>query len=353
MTTLRVIQWTTGKVGKLSVRGILDDPRLELAGVYAYSPEKAGSDAGSLCGRPDTGVLATTDIDALIALDADLVFYTPFMADLDHAVRLLESGLDVISTNLFLNLGGIQGETKEKLAAACERGNSSLFITGINPGWINAMVTAMTAVCRNVESVSISESADVSVYESAETWQALGFALPEATPAAIEMSKLWLSTFRDSVQRMATALGYRLDDMEFSIEHATASTEVDLGWLRIEKDTIAAIRAGWNGKVEGRTVIRSDVAWYLTKQLNGDWQFDDDHYHVVIKGEPDVQTRIRFVPPETWGNHEWDTMTAMPAVSAAFNVAAAPAGISTLADIGLVCAPAGIWLDNTNSAARR
>src|SRR6478735_4864374 len=165
MEKLRVVQWTTGKVGKLSMRGILDDPRLELVGVYAYSDEKAGVDAGPLCGRPDTGVLATTDIDALIALGAD-------------AVRLLESGLDVISTNLFLNVGGIQGETKERLSAACERGDSSLYITGINPGWINTMVTAMTAICRDVQMVSIFESADVTVYESAETWQALGFSLP-------------------------------------------------------------------------------------------------------------------------------------------------------------------------------
>jgi hypothetical protein len=344
MEKLRVVQWTTGKVGKLSMRGILDDPRLELVGVYAYSDEKAGVDAGPLCGRPDTGVLATTDIDALIALGADTVLYTPFMADLDHAVRLLESGLDVISTNLFLNVGGIQGETKERLSAACERGDSSLYITGINPGWINTMVTAMTAICRDVQMVSIFESADVTVYESAETWQALGFSLPEAPPAVIEMAKMWLSTFYDSVQRMGVALGYVLDDMEFFIDHATASEKVDLGWLCIEKDTIAAIRAGWNGKVNGKTVLQSNVAWYLTKKLNEGWEFDDDHYHVVIKGEPDVDTRIRFIPPETWGNHEWDTMTAMPAVSAALDVAAAPAGILTLKDVGLTCAPAGVWL---------
>ena len=109
---MRVIQWTTGKVGKLSLRGILDDPRLELVGLYAYSDDKVGKDAGALCGRPDTGVLATADIDALLALEADTVVYTPFMADLDHVTRLLDSGLDVISTNLFLNVGGIQGETK-------------------------------------------------------------------------------------------------------------------------------------------------------------------------------------------------------------------------------------------------
>jgi hypothetical protein len=344
MEKLRVVQWTTGKVGKLSMRGILDDPRLELVGVYAYSDEKAGVDAGPLCGRPDTGVLATTDIDALIALGADTVLYTPFMADVDHAVRLLESGLDVISTNLFLNVGGIQGETKERLSAACERGGSSLYITGINPGWINTMVSAMTAICRDVQMVSIFESADVTVYESAETWQALGFSLPEAPPAVIEMAKMWLSTFYDSVQRMGVALGYALDDMEFFIDHATASEKVDLGWLCIEKDTIAAIRAGWNGKVNGKTVLQSNVAWYLTKKLNEGWEFDDDHYHVVIKGEPDVDARIRFIPPETWGNHEWDTMTAMPAVSAALDVAAAPAGILTLKDVGLTCAPAGVWL---------
>ena len=43
MDTLRVIQWTTGKVGQLALRAILDDPRLRLAGVYAYSDAKAGT----------------------------------------------------------------------------------------------------------------------------------------------------------------------------------------------------------------------------------------------------------------------------------------------------------------------
>jgi hypothetical protein len=350
MSNLRVIQWTTGKVGKLSMRGILDDPRLDLVGVYAYSAEKAGTDAGALCGRPDSGVLATTDIDALIALNADTVLYTPFLADLDHVVRLLESGLDVISTNLFLNVGGIQGETKEKLAAACQRGDSSLYITGINPGWINTMVTALTAVCRDVQQVSIVESADVAVYESAETWQALGMGLPEATPEVCELAKFGFGTFADSVQRMAVALGFQIDDMEFVIDHQTTSERVDLGWFTMEKDTIAAIRGGWNAKVKGQTVIQSRVAWYLTRKLNGDWVFDDDHYNVVIKGEPEVQTRIRFIPPEHWGNHEWDTMTAMPGVNAVLNVAGAPAGILTLDDVGLPCAPAGLWLERQNTS---
>ncbi|MGV9674136.1 NAD(P)H-dependent amine dehydrogenase family protein [Nocardia sp. NPDC003482] len=350
---MRVIQWTTGKVGKLSLRGILDDPRLELAGVYAYSADKAGVDAGTLCGRPETGVVATTDIDALLALGADTVVYTPFMADLDHVTRLLASGLDVISTNLFLNVGGIQGDTERRLAEACARGDSSLHITGINPGWVNAVVTALTAVCRDVRSVSIAESADVSVYESAETWGALGIGRAAATPELVEIAKLWMSTFRDSVRRMGVALGFDLDDLEFSVEYATAAETVDLGWLRIEQDTIAALRSTWHGKFHGRTVIRSNVAWYLTKRLNENWVFDDDHYRITIEGEPDVHTRIRFVPPDTWGNHEWDTMTAMPAVSSVFDVARAPAGILTLAEAGLPHAPAGLWAAHREAASTR
>jgi len=344
MEKLRVIQWTTGKVGKLALRAILDDPRLQLVGVYAYSDAKAGADAGALCGRPPCGVRASRDVDALIATGAESVIYTPFMADLSHVLRLLEAGLDVISTNLFLNVGGIQGQVKEQLEAACRRGNSSLYITGINPGWINSMTTAMTAVCRQVESVSISESANCATYESAETWLAMGMSLPAATPAVIETARAWLMSFYDAVQRMAAALEFKLDDMEFFIEFATASQKVDLGWFCMEKGTNAALRAGWNGKVKGRTVVQSKISWYLTKHLNEGWEFDDDQYHVVIKGEPEVNTRMRFIPPKHWGNNDWDTMTALPAVNAAFNVKAARAGVLTLKDVGLPCAPAGIWL---------
>ena len=343
METMRVIQWTTGKVGKLALRGILDDPRLELAGVFAYSDEKRGVDAGTLCGRPECGVLATNNIDALIALGADAVIYTPFMADLDHAVGLLESGIDIISTNLFLNVGGIQGDTRQALEDACRKGDASLFITGVNPGWINGVAAALTAVCRDVEMVSISESADCSVYESKETWLAMGISLPEATPEVIQTSRLWMTSFYDAANRLATALGFELEELDYDIEFATASQTVDLGFMTISKDTNAALRAGWTGKIGGRTVVKVTVAWYLTKLLNEGWEFDDDQYHLVIKGEPEVNTRIRFTPPEHWGRHEWDTMTAMPAVNAAFNVKAAPAGILTLKDVGLPCAPAGLW----------
>jgi hypothetical protein len=345
MDKLRVIQWTTGKVGKLSLRAILDDPRLELAGVYAHSADKAGTDAGTLCGRPECGTKATNDINALIALGADSVLYTPFEANVDHAARLLEAGMDVVSTNLFLNVGGIQGAVKERLEAACKKGNSSLYITGINPGWINSVVVALTGGCRKVDLVKFVESADCSVYESVETWSFLGMGEPGgSTPELMERARNWLILFRDAVRRIGDALEYRFDDIEFFCEYATAADKVDLGWFCMEKGTNAALRGGWNGKVGGRTVVNLTVVWYLTTNLAEGWEIDPDQYHVIIEGDPGFDVRMRIKPPEHWGNHDWDTTTALPAVNALFDIKKARPGILGLRDVGLPHAPAGVWL---------
>ncbi|MBI3690610.1 MAG: dihydrodipicolinate reductase, partial [Mycolicibacterium aromaticivorans] len=73
----RVIQFATGNVGKHALPLIIERPDLELIGLHAHGPDKVGRDAADICGRPEpTGVIATNDIDALVALGADCVVYT-------------------------------------------------------------------------------------------------------------------------------------------------------------------------------------------------------------------------------------------------------------------------------------
>ena len=77
----RVIQWATGNVGKSAIEGVLAHPELELVGVKVYSDDKDGVDVGEICGIDPVGVTATTDTEAILALDADCVVYSPVMAD--------------------------------------------------------------------------------------------------------------------------------------------------------------------------------------------------------------------------------------------------------------------------------
>src|SRR3954464_14624010 len=101
--TYRVVQWGTGNTGSAALAVAIGHPDLELVGVWVHSDAKAGKDAGELCGRAPTGVLATNDFDAILALDADAVSHNS-TGDLRPAeaaaeiAALLESGKNVVSS---------------------------------------------------------------------------------------------------------------------------------------------------------------------------------------------------------------------------------------------------------------
>jgi hypothetical protein len=87
--TLRIVQWTTGNVGRQSALAIARHPDLELVGCYAWSLEKVGRDVGELCGGDPIGVKTSGDVDALLALRPDCVVYNPMWSSTDELVRIL------------------------------------------------------------------------------------------------------------------------------------------------------------------------------------------------------------------------------------------------------------------------
>ncbi|PRC48183.1 dihydrodipicolinate reductase, partial [Mycobacterium sp. ITM-2017-0098] len=117
--TCRVVQWTTGNVGRKSVHAIVANSDLELVGCYAWAADKVGKDVGELCGIDPLGVNATDDIDALLALRPDCVVYTPMFADVDVLVRILGAGVNIVTTSEFINGTGF-GADRARIVAACE-----------------------------------------------------------------------------------------------------------------------------------------------------------------------------------------------------------------------------------------
>jgi len=99
---LRIVQWTTGNVGRRSVRAIASNPALQLVGCYAWSPDKVGRDVGVLCGIEPLGVATTDELSALLALDPDCVVYNPMWSNVDDLVTILEAGVNVVTTAAFI-----------------------------------------------------------------------------------------------------------------------------------------------------------------------------------------------------------------------------------------------------------
>jgi hypothetical protein len=150
--TDRVIQWATGNVGRAAIEGVLAHPDLELVGAYVYSAAKAGLDVGEICGRDPVGVTATDDVEAILALDADCVVYSPMLPTTSEVIALLESGKNVVTP-----VGWIYPFRSHDVAAieaACRTGGVSLHGTGINPGGITEQIPLLlSAFCRDIRHV--------------------------------------------------------------------------------------------------------------------------------------------------------------------------------------------------------
>jgi hypothetical protein len=134
----RVVQWATGNIGTKALRGVIEHPDLDLAGVWVHSADKAGRDAGELCGLGPTGVAATNDIDEIVGLGADCVLYMPRLCDVDEVCRLLASGANVVTTRgEFHHPGSMDPAMRARVEAACAEGGTSIHSTGSSPGFIS------------------------------------------------------------------------------------------------------------------------------------------------------------------------------------------------------------------------
>jgi hypothetical protein len=336
--TIRVAQWTTGRIAGYAVRAVLAHPQLELVGAYAWSESKSGRDVGELVGLEPLGVTATSDIDELISWKPDVVLYMPLIWDVDHMVRLLEAGINVISTANFITGHSYGDEQMQRLHRAAEQGGASLYGSGVNPGMANALALTVASGVANLRRISIWEAADCSSYESKETWEALGFGKPADTPGLAEMAKLRQLVFMDSVEMMAAALGVELDEVTYRLDLAVATEDVDLGYMEIPKGTVAAQKGVWTGVYHGRALIEVGLTWWLTTKMEPDFS-SNQHGHVIeVMGTPSFRVDSEILRPEPPELPDYGSETAHPAVNAIPAVVAAKPGLVTLADLTLITA---------------
>lgn len=334
---LRVVQWNTGIVGSAGVRAIAAHPDLELVGCFAWSPEKQGKDVGTLCGLEPSGVEATADVDALLALRPDCILYTPQFPDVDLMVRMLEAGIHVVSTSYFITGRSFGDGAAERLDEAARRGGASLYGTGINPGFANIFALLSSGVCQRVDRISVLESVDSTHYESPETWRACGLGRRVDDPEIPALARSTTSVFQDAVEMMAAALGSTLDEIRYDVEFAAATETVELGYMTIEKGCATGMRQCWSGVVDGKPLIELPIVWTLGYTMEPSWPVENG-YVIEIDGLPSVRSRIEILHPESASGPDFGMNTVMPAVHAIAPVCAAPPGIVLAHDLPLLAA---------------
>ena len=275
---IRVIQWTTGNIGRRSLHAIIGRDDMELVGVYAHGADKVGVDAAELSGWPEpTGVTATNDIDALLALKPDACCYNPLWPNIDELTRLLESGVNVCSSAAWITGGKQSPEDLERIRKACEKGNSTIFGSGAHPGMTNMVGMVLSGSCERVDEIRITESVDCSTYESAGTQTAMGFSQDPDTPGLAESVRRESEVFAESAAMMADAIGAKLDKITFDVTFTPATGDSDLGFMQIPKGTVAGVYGYHRGWVGDRNVVSVGFNWIMGDHVTPPKSLEDGH----------------------------------------------------------------------------
>jgi hypothetical protein len=338
--TIRVVQWTTGNVGKQSVQAIVGRPDLELVGCYAWSADKVGRDVGELCGIGPIGVTATDDVDALLALEPDCVVYNPMWRNVDEMVRILEAGVNIVSSAAFIT-GHTLGTDRQRIIEACERGRSSMFGSGISPGFVEMLAIVAAGACERIDKVTVIEEADTTEYDSPDTEIAAGFGRPIGDPDLPAMTAHGTAVFGEAVRMIGDALGVEFDEVRCVAQYAQTTADLHMASWTIAAGCVAGIYASWQGRIGERTIVELSVRWRKGPTLEPDWQVGMGHT-IEIDGMPTIRTTLSFLPPSDFQATTMEEfmvlghiMTAVPVINAIPAVVAAAPGIVTYTDLPL------------------
>ena len=313
-TRYRVVQWATGNTGQRALREVIRHPALDLVGVKVYDAAKDGVDAGELCGEARTGIAATTDRTAMFGLKADCALYMPRAAGppnaragltipevLDDVVTLLESGTNIITTCTDFHAGGHPRLGEEGLArihAACERGNSSVYASGTDPGLVTDIALAFLSAQRRVQSVEIFEYGDVSQRPSPHMlFDQMGFGKPLAEFSPEGWASYLHNEFVPSLSMLADAAGLTVDGSSARGEVAAARQDTSIVAGTIKAGTVAAQRFIIAVHSGGEEVVRLDQYAYVTKDVDPAWDIGDVGWRVRVNGDAPFDADLAFPVP--------------------------------------------------------
>jgi hypothetical protein len=348
--TIRVALIGTGNCGSLALKQLVTDARFDLTGVWVSSDAKVGKDAGELAGLDVTaGVAATNDLDAIVAAKPDCIVYCAMgdirlreaMADVQ---RILAAGIDVVGSGLGVlqyPWQVIPDKHIERVENSAREGNSTVFMTGVDPGFATDLLPfALAGTCQSIEQVRTMEIADYATYDGATVmFDVMGFGNEIGDLPMLYQPGVLSIAWGTAIRQMAAGLGIEVDEIKDSVEQEPAPEDFDVAVGTIKKGTVAAVRFQIEGMVKGKPVIVVEHVTRLRPDLRPDWAQPAQpggSYRVEITGEPSYTMDI--CPTSRNGDHNYAAILAAAGriVNAIPDVVAAAPGIRTTLDMPLV-----------------
>ncbi len=306
----RVVVWGTGNVGRPAIRAVAAHRELELVGVIVSNPDKVGKNAGELAGMgsQNTGPLsvkATDNWKNLLKQNIDAVVYSANAdmraeAAFGELLTCLGMGVNVVSTAFYPLLYPSTGipQVNELIQGACQKGNSSVFVSGIDPGWaMDILPILLSGVVSDIREIRSREIFNYALYDQPQVVrEVIGFGKPmNELPRMLTETSL-KTVWAPMVQMVADALHYSLDSIETFVERRPLENTIEVpGMGSFGKGTQGAFPFEVRGMKKGVARIVVEHITRIDDDCAADWAYPPEGrgcHQVVISGNPDLTVTL-------------------------------------------------------------
>jgi hypothetical protein len=336
----RVVVWGTGNAGRPAIRAVAAHRELELVGAIVASPDKVGRDAGELAFVDPLGVAATDDTARGLADDVDAVVYTATGdtrpdAALDDLLACLRAGKDVVSTSFYPLLHPLSAPRGllDQVQAACDEGDASVFVSGVDPGWaLDILPALLTGVGAGITEVRIQEVFNYALYDQPDVVrEIIGFGGPMEQEPLMLLDFSLQMVWAPMIRVLADLLDVTLDDVVTTVERRPLERTIEVaGMGTFEAGTQGAFRFEVQGLVGGEPRLVVEHVTRIDDECAPDWQQSTQpggEHRVELRGHPDLKVSVHGTEPgEPGAAGGGNASAANRIVNAIPAVVAAPAG---------------------------
>ncbi len=299
-----------------------------MIGATDLSADQAGKDLGVVLGlgrklrlkvdgNPERFVKKARADVAVLCTSSSLKAIKP------QVLALVQRGIHVVTTCEELAFPTPENQTAWRdIDKAATARKVSVLSTGVNPGFaMDALPLMLTAPCAEVTRVSVTRVVDAGTRRlPLQRKVGAGLNLNQFRRAMTEGTVRHVG-LPQSVYMISTALGWKLDKVEETLEPAIAPRDLNTEYLRIGAGMAAGIKQQARGYRNGELAITLDLQMYVGAEQPRD--------HILIDGTPPIDVTIA-------GGVAGDSATAAITVNAIPKLMAARPGLVTMQDVPIV-----------------
>ncbi len=324
---IKILQIGLGPLGIKINKYIDEKESMETVAAVDIDPKLFNSNLGHLCNSSNTNILIKNNLAEINNInDIDVVVLatsSSIKSIVPQILEILDYGLPIVSTceELFFSWD-TNFDLSTELDHKAKEKKVAVVATGVNPGFLmDTLPTLLTSVCRKVDHIQVNRIQDA-IIRRIPFQQKIGAGL---TLEQFEEKKL-LGTLRhvgltESIQFIANAIGWELDQIEDNISPIIATQDISTDALIISKGNAMGVRQIGIGSDQGIEKIKLNFEAAVGLGSSYD--------QVIISGDPNINSKIE-------GGINGDIATCSIVLNTIPNLLNASPGLKTMKDLGII-----------------